>query len=160
MSNTDFTLPVRAGEKPQTGPSMPHLQLSDNSNDETYLALADWLFSLEHVEERPTRVSIPSTRAAWIVESYEGVPPGLNREFTHIHTKPGPGSQHISLPKEAASEAVAKGWGEYHPIDDQIPDFDLIMVFAPRDIQDLETVKLITMQGYKFVLGQSSGSSN
>ena len=156
MPITEFTLPTRDGEKPQTGPSMPHLQLSDNSNDETYQALASWLFSLEHVEERPTRVSIPSTRAAWIVESYEAVPPGLNREFTHIHTEPGPGSQHISLPKEAASEAVAKGWGEYHPINDQIPNFDLLMVFAPRDMKDLETIKSITMQGYKFVLGQTS----
>ncbi len=160
MPITEFTLPTRDGEKPQTGPSMPHLQLSNNSNDETDQALASWLFSLEHVEERPTRVSIPSTRAAWIVESYEAVPPGLNGEFTHIHTEPGPGSQHISLPKEAASEAVAKGWGEYHPINDQIPDFDLIMIFAPRDLQDLEIVKTITMQGYKFVLGQSSRSGN
>ena len=156
MLIAEFTLPTRNGEKPQTGPSMPHLQLSDNSNDETYQALASWLFSLEHVEERPTRVSIPSTRAAWIVESYEAVPPGLNREFTHNHTEPGPGSQHISLPRKAASEAVAKGCGEFHPINVQIPDFDLIMVFAPRNIQDLEIIKSITMRGYKFVLGQSS----
>ena len=156
MSDTEFTLPKRDGGKPQTGPSMPHLQLSDNSNDEAYQALADWLFSLDHVEERPTRVSIPSTRAAWIVESYEAVPSGLSREFTHIHTEPGPGSQHISLPHEVASETVAKGWGEYHPINDQIPNYDLIMIFAPRDLQDLETIKSITSQGYKFVLGRSS----
>ena len=155
MADQEFILPNREGEKPQTGPSMPHLQLSDNSNSETYDALADWLFSLEHVEEGPTRVSIPSTRAAWILESYDGVPPGLSREFTHIHTEPGPGSQHISLPKEVASEVIAKGWGEYHPINDQIPDFDLIMVFAPRDDQELEIIQSITLQGYRFVLGHS-----
>ena len=156
MSDKEFTLPTREGVKPQTGPSMPHLQLTNNSDNEVYEALAEWLFSLEHVEERPTRVSIPSTRAAWIIESYEDVPSGLNREFTHIHTEPGPGSQHISLPKDIASEVVAKGWGEYHPINDQIPDFDLIMVFAPRDNQELDVTKSITMQGYRFAIGEIS----
>jgi hypothetical protein len=41
---------------------MPHSQLIENSPADIFDALAQWLFALPHVEERRSRVSLPSSR--------------------------------------------------------------------------------------------------
>lgn len=48
-----------------------------------------------------------------------------------------------SAPQAAAQEVVDEGWGEYHPfaIDGSVPN--LIMVYAPRDAEDLNSVQAI-----------------
>ena len=144
----DFTLPQRAGDPPQVNPGMPHLQLTDNAGDELYSQFADWLFTLDHVEEDRSRVSIPSSRAAWIREA--PVNPLAQREFTHIHTEPGPGSQHLSLPKPDADEVLAKGWGIEHPTNPYIHDFELLMIYAPRTEEDFAAVKMIVIRAYEW----------
>ena len=147
---SDFELPKRQGHLPQVNPGMPHLQLSDNAPDDVYGRFADWLFGLEHVEEDRSRVSLPSSRAAWIRD----VPVNrlAQREFTHIHTEPGPGSQHLALPSEDAAEVLAKGWGEEHPTNPFIPEFELLMIYAPRTEEDLGVVQAIVRRAYDWTL--------
>jgi phospholipase/carboxylesterase len=108
------------------------------------------LFSLDHVEERRSRVSIPSSRAAWIDKA--PINPIAQREFTHIHTEPGPGSQHMPLPADVAAEVLAKGWGEPHPTNPYIHDFELLMIYAPRSEDELEAVEAIITRGYEWTL--------
>ena len=145
-----FELPLRSGQPPQVNPGMPHLQLTDNAGDEVYRQLADWLFSLDHVEEGQSRVSLPSSRAAWINEA--PINPIAQREFTHIHTELGPGSQHIPLPADVAAEVLAKGWGEEHPTNPYIHDFELLMIYAPRTDDELDTIKAIINHAYQWTL--------
>ena len=147
---TNFELPQRAGDAPQVNPGMPHLQLTDNAGDDVYKQFADWLFALDHVEEDRSRVSIPSSRAAWIRDA--PVNSLAQREFTHIHTEPGPGSQHLGLPTEVADEVLAKGWGIEHPTNPYIHDFELLMIYAPRTEDDLEAVKTIVTRAYEWTL--------
>ena len=128
---------------------MPHLQLSDNAVEDVYERMAGWLFGLEHVYEDRSRVSIPSTRAAWI-EASEPINPLAEREFTHIHTEPGPGSQHLPIPKPDAEQILANGWGEPHPINHLVPDYELLMIYAPRDDQELAVVKTIVTRAYEW----------
>lgn len=155
--------PKRSGERPKTGPKIPHLQLTDNSNIELYNRLADWLFALEHIEERATIISVRGARAAWIKDDY----PNANfdvlptkREFTHIHPLDiyGGGSQHLSLEREDCETIIEKGWGEYHPLDPRIfPDkkYGHIMVYAPRTSEELEVIKVITLKSYHLVTNQN-----
>ncbi len=152
MTNATFELPPRSGPRPETNPSMPHLQLTDNANDDVYRDLAEWLFGLEHVEERRSRVSLPSSRAAWIRDSYEAMNPMAEREFTHIHTEPGPGSQHLGIPKQDADEILGKGWGEPHPINHLVPDYEMLMIYAPRNDGELATIKAIINRAYDWAL--------
>lgn len=152
MAQLDFTLPQRMGDKPQTNSSMPQLQLTQNASEELYQRLAEWLFSLEHIEERKTHVSIPSSRAAWISDSYLHVNPIADREFVHIHTEPGPGSLHLHLPKEDADEVLDKGWGKDHPRNSYQPNFEILMIYAPRDDDELEVVKKIITRAYQWSL--------
>jgi hypothetical protein len=149
----ELSLPQRAGAKPDTTAAMPHSQLTENSDVDIYDAFAEWLFSLEHISEGRSAVSLPSSRAAWLAESAGAVRPGLTREFTHIHTEPGLGSQHLSLDRASAAEVFEKGWGEPHPMNDIIPDFELLMIFAARDTEELEVIKQITLRALEYSLG-------
>ena len=142
----DFELPQREGAPPQVNPGMPHLQLTDNAPDDIYDLLAVWLFSLPHVTEDRSRVSLPSSRAAWLKDVK--INRLAQREFTHIHVEPGPGSQHLALPTEIADEVLAKGWGIEHPTNPYIHDFELLMIYAPRNPEDLEAVQQITGAAY------------
>ena len=156
MTQTDFELPQRKGEAPQVNPGMPHLQLSDNAGEEVYRQMAEWLFALDHIEEGRSRVSIPSSRAAWVNEEYGPINPIAQREFTHIHTEPGPGSQHLALTEPDAEEVLGKGWGEPHPTNPYIPEFELLMIYAPRTDDELEAVKAIITRAYEWTLDTAS----
>ena len=155
-------LPNRFGERPKTGEALPHLQLTDNSSTELFDELAEWLFSLEHIEERPTVISVRGARAAWIKDDYPNANFNIlqhGREFTHIHPLNiyGGGSQHLSLKREDCELVITKGWGEYHPIDPvAFPEkiYGHIMVYAPRTKEELEVVKTITLSSYKLVTNQ------
>lgn len=156
-------LAQREGERPLTGSEIPHLQLTDNSSDELFNELVDWLFSLELIEERKTVISVRGARAAWIKDDY----PNANfnvlktgRGFTHIHPLDiyEGGSQHLSLKREDCDTIMEKGWGEYHPLDARIypnKDFGHIMIYAPRNKEELESIKVITMSSYKLVTNQN-----
>lgn len=156
-------LPQRSGERPKTGDALPHLQITDNSSIELFDELADWLFSLEYIEERPTVISVRGARAAWIKDDY----PRANfdvlqigREFTHIHPLDiyGGGSQHLSLERQDCEKVIKKGWGEYHPMDPvAFPNkkHGHIMVYAPRTKEELKVVKEITLKSYNLVTNQN-----
>ena len=161
--NSLENLTKRLGERPQTGPQIPHLQHTDNSSVELFEELANWLFSLELIEERETIISVRGARAAWIKDDY----PNANfnvlktgREFTHIHPLDiyGGGSQHLSLTRKNCETVIEKGWGEYHPLDPRIypnKDYGHIMVYAPRNKEELEAIKIITIASYKLVTNQN-----
>lgn len=162
-TNNLENLPKREGEKPKTGPKIPHLQHTDNSSTDLYDELADWLFSLELIEERSTIISVRGARAAWIKDDY----PNANfdvlktgREFTHIHPLDiyGGGSQHLSLTRKDCETVIEKGWGEYHPLDPKIypnKEYGHIMIYAPRNKEELEAIKIITIASYKLVTNQN-----
>lgn len=148
-ASATLSLPRRSGPAPRTPDGIPHLQLSDNSPEPVFDALAKFVFSLEHVEERQSRMSLPSSRGAWIVDDVP-VQRGMNREFTHLHTQPGPGSQHMAIPAELADEVTSKGWGILHPLNGQMfPHLTLVMVFAPRDDEERVVVEKIVAAAHR-----------
>ena len=78
----------------------------------------------------------------------------VGREFAHIHPQDsGGGSLHVRLTADHAAAVVEEGWGEYHPfaIDGTIPN--LVMVYAPRDDEDLEVVMTIVGAAVAYATG-------
>jgi phospholipase/carboxylesterase len=153
MMTPTLTLPSRSGGRPATDRGMPHGQLGEDSPAEIYSALAAWLFALPHVEERRSRMSMPTTRAAWIVEEVELADSYAQREFTHLHQEPGPGSQHLGLRAADADVVLANDWGEPHPINESQEGFEYLLIFAPRDAEELEVVKAIVRCSYEWTIG-------
>ncbi len=154
-------LPERAGQRPSTTPTNPHTKLDQNPEDLVVRELAQRLFALPDVEERPSAISVPGARALWLRDD---VPTGpqeafmIGREFAHIHPMPD-GSLHAALPPEVAQEAVEKGWAEQHPVARMgyIPQ-NVVMIYAPRDVQEIEVVAGLVVEAYRYAGGTAPGS--
>ena len=145
MKDPDFTLPLRPGAKPAVTSGIPHIQLDQGASEELFEKLATWAFSHEGVVEEPSRASLPGARALTVASELPAHPDAMivGREFAHIHPQPNGGSLHLRLPTNQATEVVDRGWGEWHPfaLDGTLPN--LVMVYAPRTDDDLETVQTI-----------------
>ena len=122
-SETDFTLPMREGERPETGGSIPHLQHTQKSPDKIRNALRLWAIgTLPDVREEDTRISVRTTRAFWLSEKVVAqhadafMPPPGSREFAHLHLD---GSMHLCVSNASVAEVVSKAWGEPHPLKEQ-----------------------------------------
>ena len=107
----ESVLPKRSGSRPRTTPTNPHTQLEQNPQPEMVEELAQRIFTLPGVEERPSAISVPGARALWLREDVPAGPQEVfmvGREFAHIHPMPD-GSLHAALPPETAQEAIRKG---------------------------------------------------
>jgi phospholipase/carboxylesterase len=98
-------------------------------------AIAQRVFALATVEERPTTVSAPGARGIWLRDDLAAGPNDAflaNREIGHFH--PWDGSLHIALPPDLAQAAVKAGWAEVHPVAlaGMAPQH-LVMLYGPRD---------------------------
>jgi hypothetical protein len=149
-------LPPRAGERPKTTSVNPHQQQSQNPGPEAHELLLSRAFDLPHVERRPSAISVPGAQALWLSEEVGGGRPEaflIGREFAHVHPAYD-GSMHMMLPPEAVDELVAKGWGEPHPMARRglIPS-SAVMVYAPRDAAEVETVLELIAASHRFACG-------
>lgn len=155
---SDFSLPPRPGAPPAVTSGIPHIQLDQTASDEMLEKLSTWAFSLEGIVEQPSQVSLPGARALTVAPELpfriEAMIRG--REFAHIHPQPNGGSLHLRLPSDQASEVVEQGWGAWHPfaLDGTLPG--LLMVFAPRDDDDLESVKAIIEAAVDYAISSSA----
>jgi Family of unknown function (DUF5519) len=149
-------LPRRAGERPKTTSSNPHQQLSQNPALEVHELLLSKAFAFPRVERRPSAISVPGAQALWLSEEVAGARPEaflIGREFAHVHP-PYDGSMHMMLPSEAVGQLLEKGWGEPHPMARRglIPP-TAVMVYAPRDVIEVETILQIIAASYHFACG-------
>ena len=148
------TLPRRSGERPLTSKPTrsdpkPHAQLTDNAPLELQEELVERATGLPGVSLAKSLVSVPGARAFVLAEDLaRGGPEAFQagREFAHIHP-PHDGSLHLTLPEPIAAEAREKGWGEPHPVS------GTMMVYGPRDAEELEAVWRLLAASYSFACG-------
>jgi len=145
--------PLRSGPKPETTRQIPHSQLTQHGPDDVIERLHDWCFSLPDVNNEHSGISVPGARALVLHEGCNCNPDAfmVGREFAHIHPHPDNGSMHVKLSAEDARNVIAAGWGEDHflvTMGHYPPG--LIMVFSPRDNEELEVVKQIVARSHAF----------
>ncbi|WP_017593184.1 luciferase domain-containing protein [Nocardiopsis potens] len=152
-------LPARTGGRPATGPSVPHVQLDQNSPGEVREELERWMVGhLEGAVVRPSEISEPGSLAFFL----DGVlppagavllPPRLNAEFAHVHPD---GSLHLALSREDQDELIAGGWGERHPL--YSPAVNVVMLYGPRTGGELEVAKAVVEASYRYATGRGLGA--
>lgn len=142
MSRPSIELPARSGPKPHTTQWAPHLQIDQNAPQAMLKALADRVFALAEIEERPTLFSADGARALWLKNE---IAPGPSnaflgaREIGHFH--PWDGSMHVALPPLIAPQAVSKGWAEIHPVAlAGGAALNIVMVFGPRTPEEVDII--------------------
>lgn len=150
-------LPPRKGSRPATTPTNPHTQLDQQPTDAAIREqLAQRVFALPDVVERPTRISVPGARALWLRDDVAAGPREafmIEREFAHLHPG-GDQSLHLTLPPDLAETAIDAGWAELHPVArlGLIPA-TTVMVYAPRDDGELEVVYGLVLASYRYAGG-------
>lgn len=156
--NNELNLPLRSGQMPETTDRLPHSQLTQHGPDDVIKKLHEWCFSLVNVANRPSGISVPGSRALVMHDGVECNHQAfmIGREFAHIHPHPDSGSMHVMLQPKDALEVTQKGWGEDHYLVTQghFP-LGLVLIFSPRDDEELETVKLIVKSSYEFATGET-----
>ena len=154
----NLELPQRSGPKPDTTSRLPHSQLNQHGSDHVIEELHRWCFSLPEIDNEPSGISVPGARAMVVHEGCQCNQEAfmVGREFAHIHPHPDNGSMHVVLPAEDAVRTVENGWGEDHYLvtQGQWPK-GLIMVFSPRDEDELEAVKNIVRKSYEHAMGHA-----
>jgi hypothetical protein len=150
-------LPTRVGDRPHTTPTNPHTQLDQQPIDTGWVEeLARRIFALPGVVEEPSRISVPGARALVLAPDEAAGPPEaflIGREFAHLHPAPDH-SLHAMLPVQMATEAVAAGWAEPHPVALRglIPP-TAVMLYAPRDEAELDVVERLVGASHAFARG-------
>jgi hypothetical protein len=147
-------LPIRAGNRPSTTPTNPHVQLDQQPSDVRWVQeLARRVFELPGVVEQPSRISVPGARALVLAPGEPLGPPEafmIDREFAHLHPAPDH-SLHAMLPPATASEAVAAGWAEPHPVALRgLIAPTAVMLYAPRDEAELDVIERLVRASHAF----------
>ncbi|MEN1729643.1 MAG: hypothetical protein AAGJ52_14500 [Pseudomonadota bacterium] len=153
---------TRVGRRPKTTRSIPHAQLTQHGPDEIIEKLHRFCFELPDVLNRDSLISVPGARALVVHDSIDCNREAflIGREFAHIHPHPDNGSMHLKLAELDAAHVIQMGWGEDHFLVSQgrLPP-SIIMVYSPRNDEELEVVKRIVVQSYEFAIGSESTTS-
>ncbi len=151
------SLPHREGTKPTTTPSNPHTQLNQQPADATIIYdLMKWAFSLNDIQKEYSKISVPGAQAMCL--NQDKTCDHCNafmvaNEFAHFHPHPDY-SMHLGLPLVDVKAVIEKGWGELHPVVNKgwlPPNF--IMLYAPRNKEEIEVAKKIIYRSYQFARG-------
>jgi phospholipase/carboxylesterase len=100
----------------------------------------------------PTLVSLPHSRALFLPEGIGDGPPEAfhrGRKFAHIHPHHD-SSLYLILSEHLKDEVEAARWGIRHP------DYHPILVYGPRDRDELEVVWATVQASYALVLGNDA----
>ena len=160
------TAPVREGPPPDTPDGVPHQQHSQNASLEMQDALMASIRVLPGVYVIETEFSLPGS-LGWRLEPEFAMGPDEafitteTLEFGHLH-QPFDGSMHMLLPSELSAVALGKGWGVIHPLSASISgeNSDYVMIFGPRNENELQTIWTIAQISYYQARGLSMEASS
>jgi phospholipase/carboxylesterase len=145
--------PLRAGPRPKVVHLLPHRQLDQWPPPAIFDEFVRRCLGADLVETKESRMAASDTHALFIPEDRALGPREAfidDHEFCHIHPLPE-GSVHMTLPAGIRKWAIGHGWAEEHPLvsSGAVPD-TLVMVYAPRDEQELEVVFMLFEASLRF----------
>ena len=152
MSSLNLT--KRSGNPPIVRKEPPQIQKNEHSPKAIYNALHAWLFdpkTFPNALKGPTVLADPTTEALFLkldVPAAQGavfMPPEGSREFAHLHEE---GSSHIVVNTSVEDEILASNWGIRHMFYDR--GVKETLVYAPRNEEEMEVVKKLYQESYKF----------
>ncbi|WP_411374476.1 phospholipase [Arthrobacter sp. MPF02] len=149
----DGILPARGGTRPSVSWSIPQEQKSDISPREMQEQLFEHIAALSGVSTRQSAISVPGARG-FFVERAAGAPldaflvPRAG-EFAHLHPRHD-GSLHLALPPALARDVITKGWGVAHPLAGLRLTPGMVMIYGPRNTNELKTVAGIAQASHSY----------
>lgn len=150
------TLTRRAGPPPRTYQGPPHTQLDQQPDARTRAQFGRQFGGFPGVDEQATGVRVvPGARALCLSPDMAAGPAEAfitGREFAHLHALPD-SSLHVVLPEPLATEAIEAGWGQLHPLAGTAVPATTLLVYAPRDLDEIAVVLGFVERSYEFACG-------
>lgn len=146
------TLTRREGERPQVSWQIPQQQQTQNAPKDLQEELYARMCALAGTATGPSQISVPGARGISLVEPAGPAEAFLvpqAAEFAHLHPAYD-GSLHLALPVDQATDLVARGWGTPHPWAGTRLTPGFVMVFGPRDRDELEIVAGIVAASHAY----------
>jgi phospholipase/carboxylesterase len=137
--------------------TIPQEQRSDTAPVELQEQLYARIAALPGVTSRESAISVPGARGFMLAQPRLGpddafLVPAAG-EFAHLH--PGhDGSLHVALPPVLAADIVTTGWGVAHPLAGVRLTPGMVMVFGPRDADELDVVSGVVAAAHAWAAGQ------
>ena len=155
---TDLTFepPLRSGPRPQSCLMLPHFQLDQWPPPTIAEELLGRGLTLPYVRPKESRMASPDCHALSLPDEFSAGPPAafiVDHEFCHLHPLPD-ASIHLTLPKDVRDRAIRRGWAEQHLVSRAgiLPE-TLVMVYAPRNSDELAIVAQMVWRSYRFARG-------
>lgn len=148
-------LPERRGTRPAVSWTIPQQQESDNAPAELQERLFGEVSRLAGVDVGPSRISVPGARGLTLENGSPDPDAYLVAEvgeFAHLHPTYD-GSLHLALPPDLATDVSTKGWGRPHMWAGTRLSPGFMMVFGPRDEDELATVLAIVTASHAHARG-------
>jgi len=152
----DGTLPRRAGQRPTVSWTIPQEQRTDNAPVDLQEKLFARISSLAGVSTSQSVISVPGARGLMIKPEPDApkdafLVPSAG-EFAHQHPSHD-GSLHLALPPQLAADAIAKGWAVAHPLAGIRLARGMVMVYGPRDENELHVVAAMVETSHAYATG-------
>ncbi|SBW23253.1 hypothetical protein FDG2_3707 [Candidatus Protofrankia californiensis] len=147
-------LPQREGDRPDTGPAVPHVQFTQTSPKAVREQLRQWMSTeFPDTVTGPSEISDPGAFAVFLdghapAKGAVLLPPRLTAEFAHVHVD---GSLHLALSPEDQKKLLARGWGEPHPL--YSAEINVVMLYAPRTVEELDVARTVLEASYRYATG-------
>jgi len=152
----DGTLSHRAGQRPTVSWTIPQEQRTDNAPVDLQEKLFARISSLAGVSTSQSVISVPGARGLMIKPEPDApkdafLVPSAG-EFAHQHPSHD-GSLHLALPPQLAADAIAKGWAVAHPLAGIRLARGMVMVYGPRDENELHVVAAMVETSHAYATG-------
>lgn len=148
-------LPTRRGPRPEVSWTIPQQQESQNAPTDLQESLYDEVSRLSGVDVGPSRISVPGARGFTLREGSDDeqafLVPQVG-EFAHLHPAYD-GSLHLVLPPGLAADVSTKGWGRPHMWAGTRLSPGFMLVYGPRDDDELATVRSIVAASHAYSSG-------
>lgn len=148
-------LPERRGPRPEVTWTTPQQQQTQNPPKDLQERLFDQIRNLPGVEVGPSHISVPGARGFTLREGstdeHAFLVPQF-AEFAHLHPAYD-GSLHVVLPPELAADLATKGWGQPHMWAGTRVSPGFMLVYGPRDDDELATVLAIVTASHAYASG-------
>ncbi|KAF4959846.1 hypothetical protein FGADI_1349 [Fusarium gaditjirri] len=152
-------VPAREAPRPIIGKwTAPSRQLTDMAKQSLIERYQSFLSSLASSSSSKLKIATSLAERhgpALFVASDKPSHPIAKRtrgEVGHMHGSDG--SMHVNLAPKDAKLVLERGWGQRHPLSGTVLYLGNVMVYAPRNEDELEIVKSIMRAGAKFMLGE------
>lgn len=154
-------LASRRGVRPTLAVRYPCLQVDQQAPSPLRSRLLLLASVLEGVELCPSLLSVAGEALALIPPLARGQPEAFlrDRQFAIVREE---GSVHLPLAPGWAQKVLDKGWATVHPLARYMAGAihpGQLVVYAPRDEQDLQSIWKILQAAYWFARGLADGSA-